>query len=224
MKASEENEKRLKEYYEGEFDKSNKYYSQLINKMQELMRAVNESESLYEKFPGAMMEIEQKIKQLNTNHFQIKILERAVKEEGKEADIEIVKLKAILSQKERELSYLKEQWNSLHTNKEYYEKRILELEEMLNKEKEESRAMIETTKSNIEANALLKLNEQSEEISKLKEQLLKAEETLVKAQELDKIYKEEIKLLRDELAKALNQFASLERELVTTGTTQNVNL
>jgi chromosome segregation ATPase len=192
--------------------------------MQELIRAVNESENLYGKFPGTMMEIEQKIKQLNTNQFQVKVVERAVKEEGKEANVEVIKLKAILNQKERELSYLKEKLKSLNSSKEHYEKRVYELEETLNKEKEQARTIIETTKSNIEATMLLKLNKQNEEISKLKEQVIKSEAILSKAQELDKMYQEEIKLLKDELAKALNEFGSLERELLSTGSIHNVRL
>lgn len=222
MKASEESEKKLKSYYEEEFARSNEYHAQLIGKMQELLRIVGESESLYQNFPGAMARLEQRIKQLSTSQFQVKILERNIKEEGKEADIETVKLKAILSQKEADVTYLSQQQKLLAKSKEHHEKRTLALQQEVQRLKDQHQAALESTAKSVKASCELQTSQLSEEVAKLKEQLLKANASLDKAHELEKVYQEEIELLKTELAKALSQFSLLEKEIVTAGSAHNV--
>ena len=195
---------------------------QLIGKMQELIKVVNESEKTYVTFPGAAMKLEQKIKQLDSFQFQSKVFDRNLKKVGEEANIELTKLRNVLTQREEEMTSLKEQMNVLSKSKDYYEKLTHSLQEQLKEEKNQSKINLENIKTSLKTETEFEVKKYYEENLKLKEQLFMSNSNVKKLQELEELYQHKISLLKEELSNALNRFTNLEKELYSTGNLHNV--
>ena len=223
MKTQEVNEEKTRVRYEEELRRKDAYNAQLVSKLQELIRAITTSEKFYETFSTNSNVLLQYMNKFTEEQRDKYLFSSSDGEKSaEEGETEMKSLKETVTHKEEELERVRKELKFWQGQSNYYNKWAEEMQKQLSQEKTQRLKELEQLRATLKNTFESELEQEKARFATLNQQYIQIYEQLNKYQELEKMYAEQTRFLKEELAMITLKFEGMRKEIIETGVFHNV--